>query len=98
MSLSKLALTANLSQLRDLAGAALGPSLLADTGQPGTFSWSEFVLGVPGMRLGGGTDEIQRDVIAHRVLGLPREQSAGGGRPSAARNASNRQESAHGSS
>jgi alkylation response protein AidB-like acyl-CoA dehydrogenase len=79
MSLSKLALTSNLALLSELMGVALGPKLLADTGQRGTFSWSEFVLGVPGMRLGGGTDEIQRDIIAHRVLGLPREPSAAGG-------------------
>lgn len=73
MSLSKLALTANLAALSHLVGVALGPRLLANTGQHGTFSWTEFVLGVPGMRLGGGTDEIQRDIIAHRVLGLPKE-------------------------
>src|SRR5690606_30789085 len=73
MSLSKLALTANLAALSDLVATALGPKLLADTGRRSTFSWAEFVLGVPGMRLGGGTDGIQRDIIAHRVLGLPKE-------------------------
>lgn len=73
MSLSKLALTENLAALSDLVGVALGPRLLSDTGERDTFSWAEFVLGVPGMRLGGGTDEIQRDIIAHRVLGLPKE-------------------------
>ncbi|MFC4000178.1 acyl-CoA dehydrogenase family protein [Prauserella oleivorans] len=76
MSLSKLALTANLAALSDLVATALGPRLLADTGERSTFSWAEFVLGVPGMRLGGGTDEIQRDIIAHRVLGLPKEPGA----------------------
>lgn len=76
MSLSKLALTENLAALAHLVGVALGPKLLADTGQWGTFAWSEFVLGVPGFRLGGGTDEIQRNIIAERVLGLPKEPSA----------------------
>lgn len=76
MSLSKLALTANLGRLSHLVGVALGPRLLANTGEHGTFSWTEFVLGVPGMRLGGGTDEIQRDIIAHRVLGLPKDPTS----------------------
>jgi hypothetical protein len=34
--------------------------------------WAEFVLGQPGLRLGGGTDEIQKNIVAERVLGLPR--------------------------
>lgn len=56
-----------------LAGELLGPSLLADTGEWGTFAWSRWVCGAPMMRIAGGTDEIQRNVIAERVLGLPRE-------------------------
>jgi alkylation response protein AidB-like acyl-CoA dehydrogenase len=76
MSLSKLALTQNLAALSHLVSVALGPKLLADTGEWGTFAWSEFVLGVPGFRLGGGTDEIQRNIVAERVLGLPKEPSA----------------------
>lgn len=73
MSLAKLALTNNLTALSDLVTLALGPRALADTGESRTFSWTEFVLGVPGMRIGGGTDEIQRNIIAERVLGLPKE-------------------------
>lgn len=73
MSLSKLALTENLAALSNLMSLALGPRLLADTGEWGTYAWSEFVLGVPGFRLGGGTDEIQRNIIGERVLGLPKE-------------------------
>jgi len=47
--------------------------LVVDTGEWGTYSWSKFVLGVPGYRLGGGTDEILRSIVAERVLGLPRD-------------------------
>lgn len=71
MSLSKLALVRNLMLLADLVRVALGPRLIVDSGEPETFDWAEFVLGVPGMRLGGGTDEIQKNIIAKRVLGLP---------------------------
>jgi len=71
MSLSKLALVSNLSLLSALVEYALGPEVVADCGRPETYGWSEFVLGVPGMRLGGGTDEVQRNIIAKRVLGLP---------------------------
>ena len=76
MSLGKLALTANLTALSDLVRLALGPRVIADTGEERTFAWAEFVLGVPGMRIGGGTDEIHRNTIAERVLGLPKETVA----------------------
>jgi alkylation response protein AidB-like acyl-CoA dehydrogenase len=37
------------------------------------YRWREHLLGAPGYRLAGGTDQIQRNIIAERVLGLPRE-------------------------
>lgn len=76
-SLGKLAYTNGLQQVAHVASLLLGPSLVADTGDWGTYAWSELVTGMPGMRIGGGTDEIQRNAIGERVLGLPREPRPG---------------------
>jgi alkylation response protein AidB-like acyl-CoA dehydrogenase len=72
-SLSKLATTRCLHLYSEAAAAILGPAFVADTGEWGTYAWAEFACGVPGLRLGGGTDEIQKNTIAERALGLPRE-------------------------
>ncbi|OZD59754.1 acyl-CoA dehydrogenase [Rhodococcus sp. 06-1059B-a] len=74
MSLGKLALTGNLQALSDLVTVVLGPRLVADSGDPQSYAWSEFVLSVPGMRIGGGTDEIHRNTVAERSLGLPKDK------------------------
>jgi alkylation response protein AidB-like acyl-CoA dehydrogenase len=73
MSTSKLSLTANCRRLADVLTSVLGPALVADTGAWGTYAWRQLVLEVPGMRLAGGTDEVMRNIVAERVLGLPKE-------------------------
>jgi alkylation response protein AidB-like acyl-CoA dehydrogenase len=72
LSMGKLALSRNLTRLADLAGTLLGPKAIADTGAWGTYAWTSVILGAPGYRLGGGTDEIMKNILAEKVLGLPR--------------------------
>ena len=72
LSTLKLALTNNMQKMSSVLTALLGPRLIADTGEWGTYAWSQFVLGVPGLRVAGGTDEVLRNIIGERVLGLPK--------------------------
>ncbi|MBU6216368.1 MAG: acyl-CoA dehydrogenase family protein, partial [Acidobacteria bacterium] len=73
LSVLKLAGTLQLLATADYVASVLGPALCADNGEWGTFAWTKLVCGVPGARLGGGSDEIVRNIIGERVLGLPRE-------------------------
>jgi len=73
MSIGKLALTMNMMKVGQLVGEILGPRLVADTGEWGTYAFSEMVRGTPGMRVAGGTDEVMRNIVGERVLGLPKE-------------------------
>ena len=61
----------------NLAGSLLGPSMAADTGDWGTYGWASFLCSAPGLRIAGGTDEIQHNILGERVLGLPREPQHG---------------------
>jgi alkylation response protein AidB-like acyl-CoA dehydrogenase len=80
-SLSKLVWTENMTRMGNMIGNILGPSLIADTGEWGTWEWREHVLGAPGYRIAGGSDEVQRNIIGERVLGLPREPRVDKGVP-----------------
>ncbi|MCU1501439.1 MAG: acd, partial [Ilumatobacteraceae bacterium] len=60
-------------RIGDLAGELLGPAFAADGGEWGTYSWAKYRCGAPGLRIAGGTDEIQHNILSERILGLPRE-------------------------
>ena len=55
-------------ELQGAMGAIVDPELA-----PQEALWQEAYLGAPGLRIAGGTDEILRNIIAERVLGLPAE-------------------------
>ena len=73
MSLAKLTGTMNTTRLANLVASILGPRLVADSGEWGTYAWSQLVLGSPGGRIAGGSDEVMRNIVAERVLGLPKD-------------------------
>jgi alkylation response protein AidB-like acyl-CoA dehydrogenase len=72
VALNKIALSDNIAQLGRFVADVLGPRFAVDTGEWGTYAWTAVPLGAPGYRLGGGTDEVLKNSIAQRVLGLPR--------------------------
>jgi alkylation response protein AidB-like acyl-CoA dehydrogenase len=80
-SIGKLGWTETLRALNDVAPAILGPRLGADTGEWGTYAWAELLLGTAGQRIAGGSDEIQRNIVAERVLGLPHDVRVDRGLP-----------------
>jgi acyl-CoA dehydrogenase len=73
LSIAKLAGTQLSMRMADFAAAVLGPKLAADSGEWGTYAWAQLVLGTPGMRIAGGSDEVMRNIVGERVLGLPKD-------------------------
>ena len=72
-SVSKLMYGQNLTRGAHFAAEVIGPKLIADTGEWGTYSWTELLLSTPALRILGGTEEIMKNILAERVLGLPKE-------------------------
>jgi alkylation response protein AidB-like acyl-CoA dehydrogenase len=73
-SLAKLTTARICQDSRDLSYRIVGaPLLLAGADSPMDGDLQSTNLASPGTRLGGGTDEIQLNVLGERALGLPRE-------------------------
>jgi alkylation response protein AidB-like acyl-CoA dehydrogenase len=53
--------------IEGMAGTLVGSSA------PDEGRWQHVFLHAPGLRIGGGSDEVQRNALAERVLGLPRD-------------------------
>jgi len=73
LALTKLALVASQQLRSDVVCDVLGPGVCADATGGEQWGWAEFVLSVPALGIAGGTDEIVRNTLAERVLGLPKE-------------------------
>jgi acyl-CoA dehydrogenase len=73
MSMAKLAGTFISRKINETVQSIIGSKLVADTGEWGTYSWSQMVLGAPAGRIAGGSDEVMRNIVGERVLGLPKE-------------------------
>jgi alkylation response protein AidB-like acyl-CoA dehydrogenase len=73
-NLAKLLNTKTLHLARDLIGAILGPDAVITGKESATAGvLQELILFSPAPSIYGGTDEIQRNVIGERGLGLPKE-------------------------
>ena len=70
-SVMKLSYAADLAQTTNLALSIMGPAatLWSDTDSLWQHAWAS----APSIRIAGGTDEVQRNVLGERVLGLPSE-------------------------
>ncbi|MDQ1446846.1 MAG: hypothetical protein QOI20_3310 [Acidimicrobiaceae bacterium] len=73
-SIAKLAAAWNLKRNAELALEIEGSAgMLVGDDAPLLGAWQQSFLGAPAIRIAGGSDEIQRNVIGERVLGLPPE-------------------------
>jgi alkylation response protein AidB-like acyl-CoA dehydrogenase len=69
MSVLKLVSSEAQQQVARLAGDVLGPDFASG---PGAERWRHLFLASHGATIAGGTSEIQRNILADRVLQLPR--------------------------
>jgi alkylation response protein AidB-like acyl-CoA dehydrogenase len=76
-SVMKLAFSQLATRMARLAVDAQGPTgMLIGDDAPDHGSWQQQFLSVPSFRIAAGTDEVQRNVLGERLLGLPAEPRA----------------------
>ena len=66
--LAKVTLVSNAIKAGDLIADVIGPDALGDDSE-----WAYMISFLPGLKSAGGTEEILRNTIGERVLGLPPE-------------------------
>lgn len=82
MLVLKLAFARHWAQSADLVADILGADMMLwGDDAPDANAWGHHLLSQFAVRIGGGTDEIQANIIAERGLGLPREPDPSKGMP-----------------
>lgn len=74
--ISKIGVSQLTRRQRDLGLRVQGPAGAMVDDDAGSASFQYFALSSPSLSIAGGTDEIQRNHLGERVLGLPREPDA----------------------
>lgn len=73
-NVSKLLISETFRTVRAVAGSLLGPDLALWGPESASGGWlQELVVFSPAPAIYGGTDQIQRNILGERVLGLPKE-------------------------
>ncbi len=72
-SVAKLAMARLLNDAADLGVRIAGPASVVRYPDEFANEWWETLLAAPSLRIAGGSDEVQRNIIGERVLGLPKE-------------------------
>ena len=81
-SLGKIGIARSARRSAEAAVLIGGPDALAwEPGDPDSERWARALLFFPMTGIAGGTTEIQKNTVAERVLGLPRERHADRGVP-----------------
>jgi len=81
-SVMKLAFSHHIAATADLLLSLEGAAgMLGVEAAPDGGFWQQQFLSQWSIRIGGGTDQIQRNILSERVLGLPREPDPGRGQP-----------------
>jgi len=73
-NIAKLSMSELYRQFREVGNRVIGAEGLLDGTEQGIDGWvGEITLFSPGPSIYGGTDQVQRNIIGERVLGLPKE-------------------------
>jgi len=80
-SITKIVSANKLQDIGNFGMDSLDMSGMLKTDDPEIQSFQNAWLGAPGLRIAGGTDEILKNIIAERVLGLPQDARADKGLP-----------------